>query len=490
MRLQLTGISKYFPGVKALNGINFDLLPGEVHALCGENGAGKSTLMNILTGNLHADAGELFLNGQPTHITDPSDAAKKGIAIVYQQLSLIDNLSVAENIFANTQPRNKWGIIQYGILYEKTKQLLQSLHMSYITPDKPVEDLSPGEKQMVEIAKALAKNPDILILDEPTASITDRETQTLFGIIKKLKEAGKSVIYISHRLAEIFQVADRVTVLKDGQYQGTNSIKDLNTDKLIRLMVGREVLNEPVASAATEKELLRVTDLSGKGFSNISFTIHSGEIVGLAGLIGAGRTEIAQTLFGYLPGSSGKVLLEGRQISFKHPAEAISAGIGYVPEERKSQGLFLSKTVADNITVINLKAAGNRRWYNEAKALSIAKKYKDKLKIGTPDVQQEVINLSGGNQQKVVLAKWLLTDPKLLIVDEPTHGIDVGAKAEIYQLLRQLAALGKGILLISSELLELLALADRIIVIREGKIAGTLKVANTSEEEILALATG
>ncbi|MEJ7769090.1 MAG: sugar ABC transporter ATP-binding protein, partial [Chitinophagaceae bacterium] len=368
-------------------------------------------------------------------------------------------------------------------------QLLKDLQMDFIKPGTLVGELSPGEKQMVEIAKALSKNPSILILDEPTASITGRETRTLFDIIKKLKGAGKSIIYISHRLAEIFKIADRVSVLKDGRYQGTHAIDALTTDGLIQLMVGRELSNKRVASTAGEEALLRVAGLSGRGFANIHFTVHAGEILGLAGLIGAGRTEIAQTIFDYLPRLSGTVFLAGEEINPKHPKDAIEAGIGYVPEERKSGGLFLNKTVADNILVANLGAATGSRWYNEHKAVGIAKDYTKKLRIATPHVQQEVVHLSGGNQQKVVLAKWLLTHPRLLIVDEPTHGIDVGAKAEVYQLLRQLAASGKGILLISSELSELLALADRIIVIRQGSIAGTLEGRQTSEEEIMSLAT-
>jgi ABC-type sugar transport system ATPase subunit len=490
MLLQLTGISKFFPGVKALDSISFDLLPGEVHALCGENGAGKSTLMSILTGNLQADAGSIILNKKPAHITDPADAARKGIAIVYQHLSLVDSLSVAENIFANTQPRNKWGFIQYDLLHQRTQQLLESLHINYISPRKLVAELSPGEKQMVEIAKALSKDPDILILDEPTASIAETETRTLFGIIRKLTQANKSVVYISHRLPEIFQIADRVTVLKDGRYQGTHAIENLTQEKLIRLMVGREILNQPSKSFATGTELLRVTDLCGRGFSGISFSINKGEIVGLAGLIGAGRTEIAQTIFGYSPRYSGKIILGGKEISPEHPSEAIESGIGYVPEERKSQGLFLNKTVTENIVAAKLKAATSSGWYNDKIAVSTANSYKEKLRIATPTVQQQVLNLSGGNQQKVVLARWLLTDPGLLIVDEPTHGIDVGAKAEIYQLLRELAASGKAILIISSELPELLVLTDRIIVIRNGGISGFLDARKTSEEEILAMATG
>jgi ribose transport system ATP-binding protein len=488
MQLQLTGISKYFPGVKALESIQFELLPGEVHALCGENGAGKSTLMNILTGNLQPDAGQILLNGQAVQISNPAQAAQLGIAIVYQQLSLVDSLSVAENIFANTQPRNQWGLINHMALYEQTEQLLQELQLSYIAPQALVGSLSQGQKQMVEIAKALSKKPEILILDEPTASITERETKTLFSIIRQLTAEHKSVIYISHRMQEIFQIADRVTVLKDGKYQGTHPIQDVNTTDLIRLMVGREVEVQAGATHATTEVLLKVNQLSGRGFQQVSFTLHKGEILGLAGLIGAGRTEIAQTIFGYLPRQSGEVWLHNKSLQISHPADAIAAGIGYLPEERKSQGLFLHKSITDNMLIVRLKAALQGGRFSRAKAAAVAHSYKEKLRIATPHVQQLVHQLSGGNQQKVVLAKWLLSNPEVLMVDEPTHGIDVGAKSEIYALLRQLAAEGKGILLISSELPELLALADRILVIREGRINGELVGRGTTEEEVMALA--
>ncbi len=488
MRLQLIGISKYFPGVKALENIQFQLLAGEVHALCGENGAGKSTLMNILTGNLQPDAGQISLNGQAVSITGPAQAAALGIAIVYQQLSLVDSLSVAENIFANTHPHTRWGFIDYRVLYDRTTQLLQSLKLADIQPDSLVENLSQGQKQMVEIAKALSKQPDILILDEPTASITEGETQILFAIIRQLKAEGKSVIYISHRMQEIFAIADRVTVLKDGKYQGTRPIHEVTTQDLIRMMVGREVEAQSGTSSATREKLLEVKGLSGQGFENITFTLHKGEILGLAGLVGAGRTEIAQTIFGHLPRQSGEVRLKEQLLHIHHPSQAIHYGIGYLPEERKSQGLFLDKTVTDNVIVARLKAALKGVWFDFTKATELARQFKDKLRIVTPDVSQRVVNLSGGNQQKVVLAKWLLVNPEVLIVDEPTHGIDVGAKAEIYQLLRQLAAQGKGILLISSELSELLALADRILVIREGQISGELEGRKATEEEVLSLA--
>lgn len=489
MLLKLKGINKYFPGVKALENINFTLGKGEVHALCGENGAGKTTLMNILTGNLQPDGGNIYLNGNEVSISGPGHAAALGIAIVYQQLSLVDNLSVADNIFANTQPRNKWGFINYKALNEKTDILLKNLNIKNISPETLLSGLSPGQKQMVEIAKALSKDPDILILDEPTASISEQETQTLFTIIKELKREGKAIIYISHRMREIFQIADKVTVLKDGTSQGTSPIVEINSQKLIQKMVGRQLLEELKGQSYAQKdELIRVKELSGKGFENISFSLRKGEILGLAGLVGAGRSEIAQTIFGYLPIRSGNIFVNGIRKEILHPADAIEAGIGYIPEERKSQGLFLDKPVSDNILASCLKAATEKNVYKEAKAEKIAKNFTEKLKIKTPHVQQKVINLSGGNQQKVVLAKWLLANPEVLIVDEPTHGIDVGAKAEIYQLLREQAAQGKGILLISSELPELLALADRIIVVKEGKIAGELSAKEASEESIISLA--
>lgn len=489
MLLQLIGISKYFPGVKALEDIDFDLQEGEIHALCGENGAGKTTLMNILTGNLQPEKGKILLKGRDVRISGPDHAASLGIAIVYQQLSMVDTLSVADNIFANTQPLNSWGLINHKELFKKTRQLLESLKIKNIYPNTPVSRLSPGQKQMVEIAKALSKNPDILILDEPTASITEQETQVLFDIIRKLKSDGKSIIYISHRMKEIFRIADRVSVLKDGKYQGTNPIHEISFQQLIQKMVGRELLEEKrKISSATEEELLKVSHLSGKGFKNISFSLRKGEIVGLAGLVGAGRSEIAQAIFGHSPASSGNIHMKGIKKSIRHPADAINAGIGYIPEERKTQGLFMDRSVTDNILVSKLEAASKNNAFKETIAEEIAMEYMKKLKIVTPHVLQKVSLLSGGNQQKVVLARWLLADPDVLIIDEPTHGIDVGAKAEIYQLLRDLLAIGKGIVLISSELPELLALADRIIVIKEGKIAGELNGDEASEENLISLA--
>src|SRR5690606_33163642 len=398
--------------------------------------------------NLQPEKGKILLKGKEVRISGPGYAASLGIAIVYQQLSLVDTLSVSDNIFANTQPLNRWGLINHKELFRKTKQLLESLKINNIYPTSLVSNLSPGQKQMVEIAKALSKNPDILILDEPTASISEPETQVLFDIIRKLKSDGKSIIYISHRMKEIFRIADRVSVLKDGKHQGTNPIHEISSQQLIQKMVGRELLEEKKKISSAGEELLKVSHLSGKGFDNISFSLRKGEIVGFAGLVGAGRSEIAQAIFGYSPSSSGTIHLKGIKKSIHHPADAINAGIGYIPEERKSQGLFMDRTVTDNILVSKLQAATENKVFKESIAEEIAMEYKEKLKIVTPHVLQKVSLLSGGNQQKVVLARWLLADPDVLIIDEPTHGIDVGAKAEIYQLLRELLATGKGILLI------------------------------------------
>ncbi|MFD1139505.1 sugar ABC transporter ATP-binding protein [Larkinella insperata] len=489
MLLQLQNISKYFPGVKALENVSLDVQAGEVHALCGENGAGKSTLMGVLTGNLTANRGNLIWKGEPVIIRGPAHATQLGIAIVYQQLSLVDSLPVAENIFANRPPRTALGFIDYRELYRQTEALLGTLDLNRLKADTRVADLSPGQKQMVEIAKALSQNPDLLILDEPTASITEQETQTLFRIIRQLTALGKAVIYISHRLSELFAIADRVSVLKDGTYQGTRPIREVTADELVKMMVGRELVQAAVSSSATDEVLLEAKAIRGTGFRDISFRLRKGEILGLAGLVGAGRTEIARGLFGAMPIQSGHILLNGRVVQIRHPADALRLGVGYIPEERKSEGLFPDRSVEENVVSVNLTAARQGRWYSDRQTAGLAERFKQQLRIAAFSTRQLVATLSGGNQQKVVLAKWLLADPRVLIIDEPTHGIDVGAKAEIYELLRSLAAAGKGILLISSELTELLALSDRILVIRQGQLAGELTRQEATEEAVMSLAT-
>lgn len=486
--LRLSHISKQFPGVKALDDVTFDVRTGEVHALCGENGAGKSTLLNILTGNLQPDSGQIELNGDVVHINGPAHATSLGLAIVYQQLSLVDGLSVAENIFANRQPRSRFGLVDYRAMNNAARDLLRRLKLAGIRPETLVSRLSVAQKQMVEIAKALSQNPDILLLDEPTASITEHETETLFQLVRQLRDEGKAIVYISHRLAEIFAIADRVSVLKDGRYQGTWPVADITTDDLIRQMVGRDITNTRMPSVATNEVLLSVENLSGDRFQNVSFNLHKGEILGLAGLVGAGRTELARAIFGADPAHSGTVRLNGERGQIRHPADALQMGIGYLPEERKTLGIFPDRSVMDNLLSVKPPTTG-AGLYDAHTGRAIANGYKENLRIRTPSVAQTMANLSGGNQQKVVLARWLRTNPDVLIVDEPTHGVDVGAKAEIYDLLRQVAAQGKGVLLISSELPELLALSDRILVIREGHITGELAGSDATEEAIMALAT-
>lgn len=485
-RLELKDISKQFPGVKALDGVGFNLHAGEVHALCGENGAGKSTLMNILSGNLRPDAGVITINEEKIILHDTQAAFNAGIAIVYQHLSLVENMSVAENIYANQQPCNRVGIIDFKLLYQNTNQLLQQLNID-IKPWILISKLSPAQKQMIEIAKALSRKPQILIFDEPTASLTEQETTVLFNIISELKKKQVSIIYISHRLSEIFRIADRITVLKDGKTQGTFKNGELSEGELIKTMVGREIKQIRKQSFATDDVLMQVKGFSGAMFNNITFDLHYGEILGIAGLVGAGRTETARAIFG-ADKKNGKLLIRNNEVDIQHPADAVAKGIAYVPEERKQLGLFLDMPVTDNINCISFKN-NNQTWFNRNAAVQTAKKYIELLRITPRNANQKAVNLSGGNQQKVVLAKWLLTNPEILIVDEPTHGIDVGAKFEIYELLSSIAAEGKGIIMISSDMPELLGLCDRILIFRQGQISGELTAAEASEEKIMALAT-
>ena len=489
--LVINHISKTFPGVKALTEVSFDLGAGEVHALCGENGAGKSTLMNLLAGNLQPDIfGRIRLDDEVVTLAGFADAQRRGISIVYQERSLIDTLSIAENCFANRHPRTRWGLIDYATLRAQTRALLAQLDLPDLDPNQLVATLSPAEKQLVEIGKALANKPRILILDEPTASLTDRETETLFGIVRRLKTQGVGIIYISHRMAEIFTLADRVTVLKDGKHQATLPIADTSPDHLIRLMVGRELVAETAPSSATDKVILAVEGLSGDRFQHVNFQVRSGEVVGLAGLVGAGRSEIARAIVGIDPKTAGTVAMNGQICAINHPADALQYGLGYLPEDRKQQGLFLDMTLRENILAGRLAGNGLKRRVPVAEQQAVAESFRTSLRIQAPGIETTVRALSGGNQQKALLARWLHLNPRLLIVDEPTHGVDVGAKFDIYQLLRQLAANSTGILLISSELPEVLALADRVLVVHNGQIAGELSRAEATEARILALASG
>lgn len=488
--LSLIGISKSFPGVKALDGVSLDIQAGEVHALCGENGAGKSTLMNILSGNLQPDEGQILLDGEEVVINDQKHAQQLGVGMVYQERSLVSNLSIAENIFAEHQPLHVGGFIDYGSLYQQARALLQKLGLPHLRVQTRVDDLPVAEQQMVEIAKALSQHPSILLLDEPTAALTEAETEVLFRIIGELKAEGVAIIYISHRLAEIFEVADRVSILKDGQYQGSFPVNEIDAKGIIRRMVGRDLVQDAHQSYVHERVVLDVRGLSGARFQNVSFQLRQGEILALAGLVGAGRSEVARAIMGIDPKRAGEVRVRGLKVSIQHPAEAIALHMGYVPESRKEQGLFLSMSVEANVVAANLPVAASWGFLSTQSIRKHAMDFIQRLSIKTRAPQQSVLELSGGNQQKIVLAKWLLVQPEILIVDEPTHGVDVGAKAEIYRLLRELAARGTAILLISSELPEVLILNDRVLVMYQGQLMGELTREEASEPQIMHLASG
>lgn len=489
--LELKHISKTYPGVVALDNVSFDLFKGEVHALCGENGAGKSTLMNVLSGNQQPDDGEILLQGRKVYLANQKQAQENGIGIVYQEKSLVNELSVADNVFAGNQPCNRWGFIDKGALYTKTRVLLERLGLEEIQPNQLVSTLSPGKQQMVEIAKALSQTPDILILDEPTAAISESDTSIVFDIIKDLKGKGVGIICISHRMSEIFAISDRVTVLKDGKFQGVQKTDDTNVEEIIRLMVGRDLQDLNYQDHYRDSRVMQVDNLSGSGFSNVSFTLNQGEILGLAGLVGAGRTELARVIFGIDKKYGGTILIHGQHVDINHPQDAIRLGLGYLPEHRKEQGLFLDMSVMENLVSTDLNVgSGKQIWTVPSEMRKTADHFVEKLDIRTPSIDQQVVHLSGGNQQKIVLAKWLMLNPAILIVDEPTHGIDVGAKSEIYRLFNELSASGTSILMISSELTELIGLCDRILVMSQGEMTASIARADFSEEQIMQYSSG
>lgn len=483
--LAVQNISKQFPGVKALSHVTLDFEAGEIHALCGENGAGKSTMMNIIMGNLQPDEGQMLVRQKVVEIKDVLAAQKLGIAIVYQERSLVDSLGIAENIFPVLIPTTRIGTINFTALYERTTTLLSELGLSNLSPRTTVGKLSAAQKQMVEIAKAIAQNPQLLILDEPTASLTHTETKILFSILKRLKNQGVAIIYISHRMAEIQEIADKISILKDGQFVATVD-KDTPINKVISLMVGRDLEAIQEESHSKTGVVLEAQGLAAKGFAEINFQLHEGEILGFAGLQGSGRSEMAKVLFGEVKTTEGTILKDGKPLHLSHPRDAVDAGIIYVPEDRKSEGLFLFRSIAENVFSSRLKG----RFYNERRALEETRELCKTYGIRTPTVKQQVRRLSGGNQQKTLLAKWISLNPDILIVNEPTHGVDIGSKAEIYELLKRLTAKGKSILLISSELPELLLLCDRIAVMHEGKICRILGRKEASEEKIATLASG
>ena len=490
--LKMTGIEKRFKGVYALKNFNFSLIQGEILALIGENGAGKSTLMKILSGIYKKDAGSIEYFGKPLEVSGPKEAEENGISIVHQELNLMNHLTVAQNIFIGHEPLNRFGLIDDKLMIKRADKIFKGMNVD-INPAAKIGSLTVGKQQLVEIAKALTHNSKILILDEPTAALTESETKELFRIIKDLQVAGVSIVYISHRLDELFILSDRITVIRDGEYIDTKITKDTNKDEIVNLMVGRVIYETPKTESKVSKdakEILRVENLVVPGVvKDVSFSLKQGEILGFAGLMGAGRTETARAIFGADKFESGKIFVEGKEVSIKSPVDAIKSGIGYLSEDRKRYGLALGLPVFENMMMGNYDKFSNMLMVQNAKVRDIAEQEVKSLNIKTPSINQLVKNLSGGNQQKVVIANWLIKECKVLIFDEPTRGIDVGARSEIYNLMEHLVSMGKSIIMISSDLVEILRMSDRILVMSEGKKTGELDIKGTTQDDIMKYAT-
>lgn len=486
--LQLKNVTKTYPGVVALDDISVSVKQGEVMAICGENGAGKSTMMKLISGAIVPDQGEFTIFDQTYSAMTPALSRELGIEVVYQEFNLVPILSVAENIFLGDYPGNKI-TPNFREMKTKTRELFRELEVD-VDPDALVKDLSTAYCQLVEIAKGISKNPRILILDEPTAALTEKETDILLRLVRRLREKGTTVLYVSHRLSEIFDVADRVTIFRDGRVIGTKDIRDIDRKQLIALMAGREISDTyPPRIKPFGDVVLKVTNICGLGVENINFEVHAGEIFGFAGLVGAGRTETARMLFGADKADSGEIEIMGKKVKITSPDKACEQGIGFVPEDRKTQGVVQNLSIRNNISLPILKQISHLFIVDRRKENKILAEHKDALMIKTPSMEQLVKNLSGGNQQKVVLSKWLAKECPILILDEPTRGIDVGAKQEIYGIMRHLAEQGVAIIMISSEMPELIGMADRILVMSEGRQTGILERRDFSQERILELAS-
>lgn len=487
--LEMKGIEKRFPGVYALKKCSFSLIKGEIHALVGENGAGKSTLMNILTGIIPYDSGEIFLDNDLVSFQTPKQAQIAGISMVHQELNLMDNLTVAQNIFIGRE--NKGLFLNEDSINKRAKELFERLNF-HINPKEKVGRLSVSHQQIVEIAKAISYNAKIIIFDEPSATLTDVEIDQLFKIMKELRRTGVSMIYISHRMDEIKRVADRVTVLRDGEYIGTRDAESVELDEVIQMMVGRVIYEERKSLSTINKEtpvVMKADNFSSLDVNDVSFELRKGEILGFAGLIGAGRTELARLIFGADKKTSGDLYIKGNKINVNSPNKAVESGIGYLSEDRKRYGVVLGMSVANNIVLTKLKDFISKMFINEKKIGKAAQEYVEKIDIKTPSTQQLVKNLSGGNQQKVIIAKWLLNNCDILIFDEPTRGIDVGAKSEIYKIMNSFASMGKSIIMISSELPELIRMSDRVLVMCEGDHTATLSGEDINQNTIMKYAT-
>jgi ribose transport system ATP-binding protein len=487
--LEMRAIDKRFPGVHALADVSMDVRPGEVHALVGENGAGKSTLMKILAGVYTPDGGDVVYKGQPYAPHTPGQARDAGIVTIYQELNLVPELSITENMFLGAE-LTRGPFLDWRAMHARARQLLARLHLD-IDPRTAISRLGVGQQQMVEVAKALLEKADIIIMDEPTASLSLREIEDLFQIVRELKSHGVSTIFISHHLDEAFELSDRITVLRDGQLVATVATGSITRTELIALMVGRALAEHaPKKPVPPGAEILRVEGLTRRGvFEDISFSARAGEVVGLAGLVGAGRTEVVRAIFGADPVDSGRVLIDGRPVTIRNPRDAIDHGIALLTEDRKGQGLILIFDVRENISLAILDRLTRGPFTNQSRERGLARGFIDRLAIKASSQQQLALNLSGGTQQKVVLSKWLAAEARVIIFDEPTRGIDVGAKAEIYEIMNELAAQGATILMVSSELPEILAMSDRVLVMQGGRIQGELSRGEATQETIMALAT-
>lgn len=490
--LQMKNISKRFPGVKALDNVNFNLKRQSVHTIVGENGAGKSTLMKILSGMYTPDEGEILINGKNVTISNPKESIQNGISMIYQELNPIPEMTIAENLFMGREYTNG-PVLDKRRMLKESKKMLEDCGV-YLNPNTKMCRLSVAEKQLIEIVKAIFYNSQIIVMDEPTSAITEKEVDNLFKIIEKLLKDGKSVIYITHKMDEIFKICDDATVLRDGQFIGSKPIKELDKEKIISMMVGRELSNHLFAKLDAEigEVALEVKNLTVKcKFENISFNVKKGEILGVAGLMGAGRSEVMETIFGLRKADSGEIFIHGKKVNIKSPKDAIKNKVAFITEDRKLLGLNLVASVKDNIALVNLaKYCIFGKVVDYKKIRTVADAQIDALRIKTPSREQIVNNLSGGNQQKVVLAKWLLCEPDILILDEPTRGIDVGAKAEIYRLISAMAQQGKTIIMISSELPEIIGMSDRVIVLHEGQLTGILNRDELDQEKIMTYAAG
>ncbi|MGT2958135.1 D-xylose ABC transporter ATP-binding protein [Streptococcus bovimastitidis] len=490
MKIDMRDISKSFGNNKVLEKIDLSIESGQIHALMGENGAGKSTLMNILTGLFPATSGQIFIDGKEMTFANPQEAEEFGISFIHQEMNTWSEMSVLDNLFLGREIKKGFGILDKKTMTLKAKEAFKRLEVD-IPLNKAIGELSVGQQQMIEIAKCLLTKVSILIMDEPTAALTERETGNLFRVIRSLKNEGVGIIYISHRMEEIFKITDLVTVMRDGLVVDTVPTAETNPHQLVQKMVGRE-LNDfyPEKTATIGDVAFEVKNLSGQGFEDVSFSVHKGEILGFSGLMGAGRTEVMRALFGLDTKKAGSVIIDGQEVDIKNPAQAIAKGIGFLTEDRKDEGLILDFSIQDNMTLPSTKEFSKKGFFDEKTSKTFSQQLIDRLRIKSGSPQLPVGNLSGGNQQKVVLAKWIGIAPKVLILDEPTRGVDVGAKREIYQLMNELAERGVPIVMVSSDLPEILGVSDRIMVMHEGRIKGQLSREEATQEKVMQLATG